>query len=345
MLFDWRKFCDAHSISYITRGPNTAHNHISIHCPFCGEADTSEHLGLSLDKKRPAWGCWRSRSHRGVDPVRLIRALLGCSEEHAKSLVARGSLPELDEFSKLFGGAPREGPDLSSGTYRKQSLRMPKEFKRLGEGLYSRRFEDYLSRRGFADPLDVASTYDLRYCLTGTYSNRLLLPIYYQEQLVGWTGRDVSGRSDLRYHSLTDKSEVSRKQGYPPAPINLKQLVLWQDYVLEGGEGLVIVEGPLDALKVDYFNDVPGVVTTCLFGKPTNPQLKTLSLAARRFKWVVSALDPDAWADALPFIYELQDLSGKRVFNPKLPGGAEDPGAMSGRQVKDYIKQCQDLCN
>lgn len=337
MYFDWKRFCNTHGVQYITKGPNTAHNHISIHCPFCGSADTSEHMGLSLDRKRPAWGCWRSRAHRGVSPVRLIVALLGCSEKHAKALVDQGSLPELDQFNKLFSK-----PEAESEEKDLEGLTLPKTFRAFGTNNYSKRFEAYLEGRGFPDPLDVAQQYDLRYCLTGTYANRVILPIYYRDMLVGWTGRDTTGHATLRYNTLTDDTEVARRQGFEPAPINIKSLVLWQDYVELGGEGLLIVEGPLDALKVDYFNQQPGVVVTCLFGKPTAPQLRTLSIAARKFGWVASALDPDAWADALPFISELQDLSGKRVISAKIEG-AEDPGAMNEGQVQALVSQCQQL--
>lgn len=339
MMFDWKRFCDTHEIRYITKGPNTAHNHISIHCPFCGPADTSEHMGLSLDKKRPAWGCWRSREHRGVSPVRLIVALLGCSTQHANNLVEQGSLPELDEFHKLFNSTPAPEPEEEPWA----PVSMPSAFHRFGHNNYSERFENYLFLRGFEYPLDAADQYDLRYCMTGVFSHRLILPFYYRGELIGWTGRDITGHAGLRYSTLTDDAELAAKQGFTPAPINIKKMVLWQDFVEKGGAGLLIVEGPLDALKVDYYNAEPGVLVTCLFGKPTAAQLRILSIASRKFDWVASALDPDAWADTLPFISELQDLSGKKVISAKMPEGAEDPGAMSEAQVQELVHQCQQL--
>ena len=42
-------------IPYVTTGPNVARGHFAIKCPFCGEADPSEHLGIEESTGR--WGC------------------------------------------------------------------------------------------------------------------------------------------------------------------------------------------------------------------------------------------------------------------------------------------------
>ncbi len=73
--FDWLSFIKAHKIPYVTSGPNTAKNHISIKCCWCGNDDPSEHLGLSLNENAPAWGCLRNQKHRGQNVMFLVQKL------------------------------------------------------------------------------------------------------------------------------------------------------------------------------------------------------------------------------------------------------------------------------
>lgn len=343
MFFKWQDFCDRYGVSYVTKGPNTARNHISIHCPMCGAADTGEHMGLSLDPRRPAWGCWRNRAHRGIAPQRLIQVLLGCSSQNADSIVRQGSLPELDEFEKLLR---KEPPPLEKAP-EERTLRLPREFKILNSTGYAKRYEAYLEGRGFDSVRHVAKTYDLRYCLTGSFKNRLIIPIYRDpaepESLLGWTGRDVTGKAFLRYQTLSDLPETAKEQGYKPALLNIKKTVMCEDVVLAGNEGLVIVEGPLDYIKMDYYSLDPNITVTCLFGKPTNDQARILIRAAKRYDWIALVLDPDAWSDTMVFSEELRTLSRKPVRSLSTEGLAEDPGALSADQVVQMIDRCKHL--
>jgi hypothetical protein len=334
MYFKWQEFCDRYQVPYVTKGPNTARNNISIRCPFCGQSDEAEHMGLSLNPRSPDWGCWRARTHRGRDPRRLIAALLQCSDAHADSILRQGALPELDSFEALFS---KLKPEVE---HEQSTLSLSPNFRPLATTAPAAQpFLDYLEKRGFTPAHEVAETYGLLYATQGSWKQRVILPIFLNDALVGWTGRDITGASRLRYKSLTDDVALAKEQGVMPAPISLKHLVLWQDAVMAGGRALLIVEGPLDALKVDFFNRTEGVVTTCLFGKPTNAQVKTLSLAARGFDRVGVMLDPDAWSDALHFVSELEELSGKKVYRVDVGDDAEDPGAMNEKQVLALIER------
>src|SRR5882672_6159665 len=83
---DWVALLTDHDITFVDRGPNTKRGEISIQCPFCGDDDPSQHLGISLSTEN--WGCLRSAQHRGHAPHTLIQALLGCSFAQAKLTVA-----------------------------------------------------------------------------------------------------------------------------------------------------------------------------------------------------------------------------------------------------------------
>ena len=77
-MLDVLTFLDHNRIPYRTNGPNCAKGHVVIKCPFCGDEDPSEHLGIQLSTGY--WGCWRNSSHRGRRPHRLIMRLLGCNQ-------------------------------------------------------------------------------------------------------------------------------------------------------------------------------------------------------------------------------------------------------------------------
>jgi len=326
MYFDWKKFCDQRRIPYVTKGSNTARNHISIRCPFCGASDPSEHMGLHLDPRDPKWGCFRGASHRGRDPAYLVQALLGCTPAVARSLVDQQK-PETDAFSETVQRLLYPQPTERRSTALRE-LRMPPEFKPLfgSDTSYARKFFRYLRYRGFEDVDDLAEQFDLRYCLVGRYRERLIVPFFDGGALVGWTGRAVLARTP-RYLTLS-----------PDEGALVDDSFVWQrEWVRRGRGTLVIVEGPLDALKVDWYLPTrsPRVVT-CLFGKPKARQVDFLIGAARQYERVVVALDADAYSDALALGAQLEE-SGARVAVPQLP--EKDPGSMSPAQILELMEE------
>src|SRR3974377_930695 len=90
MRFNWVRLLNAHHVPFVTRGPNTGRDHISVKCPWCGAADPSEHLGISLRGK--GYRCLRDPRHAGRSRARLIHALLHCPSEYALRL-AREDAP------------------------------------------------------------------------------------------------------------------------------------------------------------------------------------------------------------------------------------------------------------
>jgi len=337
MHFDWKTFLDRHGVHYVERGPNVARNHVGINCPFCA-SDSGEHMGLSLDTKRPAWGCWRDKSHRGVNPIRLIVALLGCSTSYAESLVRQASAPELDAFEKAAAslrGEPMEATEAATTTKHQEAL--PAEFKKMTpQGTYGQLFLRYLLGRGFNGVHRFAKHYDLRYCLTGSFKWRMIIPIYYHGELVSWTGRDITGHADLRYKTLSDDTGAAKTQGYLPARQNIKTTVYNRDKAEAGGKVLCVVEGPMDVLRLDWYLDDPEIVVAGCFGKPDESQVLLLSRLARKFDRVVSLLDNDAQAQAVALVDQLQELSGRPARWVPLPYGVKDPGELDTDLIKKF---------
>ena len=336
--FSWRKFCDTYGVDYVERGPNTARGHISIPCPFCGD-DPSQHLGLNLDARDPKWGCLRNAKHRGRDPTWLVRKLLRCGEELAKQVVM-AQRPETDLFEdimdKLIAGG--EQPQNHSEPVANE-LHFPKEFKPVMDNGYGWHFLEYLEKRGFDDPAKVAHKYDLHYCLTGAFQWRLIIPFFDSDKLVGWTGRAIRQDARLRYLTLPYSTESADKLGIKELALVDPNVYVWRrDLVEKGNRGLVIVEGPMDALKLDFYNPHPDVTITAVFGKPKREQVEFLGRCARKHRSVTVVLDADASeSEAWSLADEIEELSGVNAVAVPLPRSVKDPGDLSESQVMDLM--------
>lgn len=345
--FDWLAFCKQAGIPFADTGASTAKGNIYIHCPFCGAADKSQHMGLSLTVKTPYWGCWRDASHRGATPQRLLVGLLACSWEEATKIVdehgAGVSAEDHDALLELLPNVRFPGTTLPVVLERKKKgLVLPSEFKRLTRASeYALSFKHYLSDRGFDDPERLAERFDLRYCLRGPFGGRLIIPVYHDERLVSWTARDVTGKAKIRYKTLGTDPESCKMTGYGPALTNLADTVFNFDRALrKAGKAktLAVCEGPFDAIKLDWLGRSSGVSAVAVFGTPKRTQfLELVSLAEQGYGKVVVALDADALGNALRLVDMLKSLLHCEVQRMVLPKGVKDPGDLTARQFESVF--------
>src|ERR1035437_2439259 len=329
--FDWPAFLRQNRIEFVTSGPNTARDHVSIRCPWCGESDPSQHLGIHL--KFGVWGCLRNAAHRGKSPVRLIQQLLRCSEAEAKRIVggAEATAPTLSSFETSV--AALRGIMTTLQLEPETDLHFPKEFKPLLNGSpLAQPFIGYLESRGYrtAQIKWLVQNYGLHYATRGLYDHRIIIPIYDRfGDLLSWTARTISSETQPRYRTLRMKSD---DEG-PVAKLAANNTVLGLPvlYGADNPRALVIVEGPFDALKVTAFGQGLGVYATSLFGLNVYPaQVAELQQLASRFDRFYLLIDEDAELQRLKL---LQTLSAVRCIVLKMPVGADDPGALSGGQV------------
>jgi len=341
MTFEWVKFLRQHHIPYVEEGPSIVRGNVAIHCPFCGGADPSQHMGLLVDgPKRGRWGCWRNSAHRGNKPHNLIMALLGCSYSQAATLVGdkgptdMGDDKDVSAHLKQLFAEPEEGSSVI------EPLDWPANIRRLDRpSAYADQFIRYLTaKRGYTkdEAWVLARVYSLRYAVRGPFAYRLIIPVRMKEGLVGWTGRTILTEEKLRYMSLTDKAQKAKELGLVAAPMNIKS-TLWnyrnllKNTQLEfPHEVLVVVEGPLDALRVDYFGRPYGVRATCLFSKSLSvAQEALLGTLADRFTHKLILVDADAQTDAFPLWTRLERYG----FQYHLLAEG-DPAEMSADQIK-----------
>ena len=316
---DWVALLEDHHIPYVTRGPNTKKGEVSVKCPWCGEDDPSEHLGVNLTAEN--WGCHRNAEHRGRGPSYLIAALLGCSSQQAKLIARQYSKADpstLDEALAVLTGTS-EAPKAVKGH---SSLALPADFKHIKPKGSTARFWNYLMLRGFDDVADLAFQYDLKCAVTGDYKDRIIIPFYQRRELIGWTGRALQNPVIApRYLSSSEA---------------VKQCVFNEDVLMDGGRLLFVVEGPFDALKLDYYGEPSGARATCVFGTSMSiDQLSILSKLRRRFKKVIILFDTDAVG---PSFSAVDWLHASNVSVGQLPDGVKDPGELSPDDVENLIK-------
>ena len=263
VVFDWIQFLNDNDIEYVTKGPNVAYGHLNIKCPWCGASDPSHHLGINL--KTGAFGCWRSKVHRGYKAHRLIQQLLDCSYQEAIRIVGKKRVTRIDDFSldnvfELLG-------DEKSVNGGNGSLSFPSDFNRITLKRSTKRFFDYLIGRGFhkQDVSSLCTKYHLRCALLGAWKYRVIVPVFIDGKLVNWTARAISN-SIVKYKTLSDKQELADRQNGLVAPVNLKEIIFNYDLIRRGGDILIVCEGPFDALKIDFYGKRDGIRATCLFG-------------------------------------------------------------------------------
>lgn len=152
-------------------------------------------------------------------------------------------------------------------------------------------FFRYLEKtRGFgSDTEDVIKKYDLRGCLLGDFKYRLIIPVYFEGNLVAYTGRAI-GDAKLRYRSKATKDgKVASVKNY-----------IWNyDAAIEGGDILIVTEGPFDAIKADYYGRTLDTHAVCIFNTSVSPEQQAyLRDLARNYSLVVFMFDAQFFAEA-----------------------------------------------
>jgi len=310
----WLDIFRLYHVDFAEGGRNVSKGHVAVHCPFCGTADESHHMSVSL--RHGGWRCWRNAAHKGRDPARLLAALIRCSPAQAQQILGPDFVVLPDDYlasirGKLFPKVIEPPPVYE----------MPTEFRPLVREPRARRFIDYLRERGFVESVDVLGLYGLRYCTIGPWEDRIIFPVYRKGKLAAWTGRSIRSDANLRY-----KTE---------GPIG--DHLLWQDQLQRQTKAntIVLCEGPFDALKVRYLGRGLGITATCWFtAMPNRTQADRLHELLGAFPRRFLILDRGAEAKAIKLAGELRELSVRRLV---LPRAYKDPGELDKEALEALV--------
>ncbi len=331
MSFDFEYFCQQNRISYISRGVNVKKNEINICCPFCAETsdpDPSHHCGVDSD--RGVFSCWRNPTHRGKKLHRLIMKLMKCSFANAQQILGLPvwtTPPSIfkqfdDDFEKLF----------EDDHVNKDPLFFPKEFKPFNTGFHHEKsFANYLISRSFVKNhiTKLATDYSLLWAASGDFKQRIIFPNYYDGVLINWTSRSIVP-NPVRYRAL------SEDEG---ALVSVKQSIYqWDELIKNPTRCAVVTEGPLDALKVDFYGQKYGFRGTCLFGKQSTMEQQSLLIALSEvYDIVLLWLDADAQSAADSLVSQCQGVAD--LVLATVNTDIHDAGSLSWFQIKQWCQQ------
>lgn len=332
--FDWLALLQRRRIHYIERGANVKRGEINIQCPWCGTADPSQHLGLNLET---GWyACWRNKQgHSGKSPLRLLMKLLNVSYGEARELAGLGDdYVDPEGFTALV--AKLMGREVAGHAMPPvRSLVYPREFRDIGHGADADRWVDYLWNRGFdgRDLDELCRKYELMAARSGDYGGRLIIPYFLGHKLIAWTGRAIAP-AKIRYKDLDVKSSI----------VEIKDTLYNYDKAASEGrkKALVVVEGPLDALKLDYYGADYGVRAVGLSTNSiSDAQLYQLEDLALGYPQLIVMLDNKTdfgLIDGMRFKQQLAHIP--RVKVEATPFSRPDPGDLAPGEVRSW---CQNI--
>ena len=316
-------------IHFITSGPNVKRGNLAIKCPFCGPADPSQHMGIDPDTGY--WACWRNSEHRGKSPVRLLMRALGMGYAEAREICGLGEdYVDPDGFS-AFMNKLRMPSVMDMGP---THLEMPQDAVPItSESVRTRRHFAYLASGDRCFDIRhipmVVSQFNLCASLEDRWKDRILIPYYEDHKLVAWTARAI-GHASIRYKDLSLEECL----------VPIKHTLFNAQVMYRKARGLLLVEGPFDAIKADYHGKRYQIRSVALSTATlSDQQLYRLSEHAKNFDWIGICLDQSSKLQALASTKMVGKLSHLKtpIRTIKLPetwaskdfGGATDHEAMT----------------
>lgn len=281
---------------------------MSFDCPVCSyDIKGLEHGdgkgNLEVNYKYNVFKCWV------------------CAESHEthgsifKLVKKFGNPKQLKNYLLL---KPDEGEDFSKRVYK--TVKLPQDFipfKEASEGLkmtpYYKQAYNYIKSRNITDLM--VQMYNIGFCYRGIYENRIIIPSYDCERRINYfIARSYLNRTKMKYKN----------------PEAQKELIIFNEYLVDWNETIYIVEGAFDSIFIP--NAIP------LLGKFMSDHLFHTLYEKVKGK-IIIVLDPDAWNDAERLYHKLNcgKLMG-RVFAIKLEGD-KDIADLQGKLKNYKIKQ------
>lgn len=340
---DWKELLTTHRVPFIERGANVKRGEVNVRCVFCGSSDPSFHMGINTENGW--WSCWRNRAeHSGKSPVRLILALLKVSYAEALQIAGLDSnYVDPDGFQALAAQLrqKRGNREVFEQEYQlaeRPPLRMDRAFEVLTQKGPMRKHFDYLDNRWF-DPHQLATEYGVMCGIEGWWRDRVIFPYIEEERLVTWTGR-ACGRAEVRYQDLPIKPPYDGYRG-ELARVAAKETLFNHDAMLAGGRWLILVEGPVDALKLDCYGKEYGVRAVALSTSSiSDGQLARLDKYESNFDRFGVMMDMSNRMDFVNSMTMRGRLSSIKhnTIGFEVPNGRKDAGELNPREVRAFCK-------
>jgi hypothetical protein len=310
-MINWIALFTGINIPHKTSGKNVSAGNVNICCPFCVD-DPSYHMSVSLQGK--GYICYRNPiQHRGRNPATLLYAL----GQHKN---------DIEVLLRLYGGETIIEPVAVTENIAEKNRTLQqinKTWDLFEPAVYKRRAVEYLKWRGFDDPEQVIRRFDLRYAPDGHWANRLLIPYYWHGNVIAWTGRDIVGRSPIKY--LTSKQHAGG-------------LLFVPGKTIPHHNRSILLEGPLDAIKVACACDGTGFYPAAISGKSiTHEKLNMLLDITSNTVETLLSMDNDVpFSQLLAIKRQLKPWINIRLY--AIPDFYKDCGEMYIPNITTWLK-------
>ena len=250
---------------------------------------------LQVNIQTGKWHCWVS-NQGGHNLYQLFKK-------------AGAGYNDFKELNKLLGDVSFYKKDNDTTT---DDVRLPQEYKSLSDPFDTSLIKEhairFLRKRGITK--EDITRYNLGYCQSGKYNNRIIIPSYDSKgQLNYFVGRDFYS-SNFKYMN----------------PPNVAKDVIGFDLYINWSLPIILVEGVFDAMSVKS-NSIP------LFGKTILPKLYK-KIVEKKVKDIFIILDSDAFNDAIQMTEKFVN-EGINVNFVKLDG--KDPNDLGYKQMITQI--------
>jgi hypothetical protein len=300
-MIEWRELLDELNVEWRDKGKNCSRGNINISCPFCGD-DPSFHLAISENKD--AYYCYRDPAHHSGSSTSRLLIALGLS--HADISFTLNQYGD----DRPVRVVPKKPASVAASTWTK-----------FGSAADSELCVTYLRDRGFPTPVAISRQYDLRIAGPGKWAQRLLLPIQDDGAIVSWTGRALRPGMEPKY--LTETTDAGNFL-YLPRSIR---------------ETLVVVEGPMDALKIAVATNNLSISAVAILGKGYFNKLDKIAKLAEGCTRILLALDIDvSISTSYEVVYELASRVSCPVNNLGIPYGYKDAAELELEEIQEWIR-------
>jgi len=280
---------------------------VNINCPYCvgsssRQRDDKYRCGIFHLKLR--YHCWRCK--RTGSLFELLETLVGLTH---------------DEYQRILGNKNQYLEDTPANTIRRklinkehdkikspETVTLPsstaidkitiKTYPLLKKFLYDRKID-----------VETCWEYEARYTgNAGEFAQRLIIPIYENDRLVAWQGRDITNKSKTKYHTHG----------------NVMQTLYWSTWC-ENPTRIYLVEGIFDCWRMEY-----NVVSS--FSKSLTRRQRMLLVKDQQISELIICWDSDAYKESVQTARDLAPILD-RVGVVRLPDGT-DPDTLGSDNVR-----------
>jgi DNA primase len=285
--------------SVLGSGKATSKGNHAYYCPFCKHHKPKLEVNFTENKEGiNPWHCWAC-DKRGKKLVQLLKSLDTPKEK----------IMELKSYLKI------DTQDITSVST--DEVHLPKEFISLinpPKSVMVKHAITYLKKRGVNE--DDIIKYNLGYCESGVYTNRVIVPSYDENGILNYfTARSFEKDNPMKYKNPNSSRNI----------IPFEFFINWD-------LPLILCEGPFDAIAIKR-NAIP------LLGKNIQSNLMK-RIVISSVKKIYIALDKDAQKKALEFCQQLMN-EGKEVYLIDMQD--KDPSDMGFKHFTHIIQDTEPL--